>query len=221
MDLFGLKKRGEKKYLDFINSLPQRTTEYLYDAYCSLDMDMITGNTNNYTKEKKLAVEEELDKRGCVDEYGHVYPSKVKKITTNILRKAEALKTETFVNPIDTKNLEEWDLTNLGLIDSVQFNGYEMFVVGTKKSIKLFGEEDDCGETSVKLDIVTDIPEDDDYQYIEMNSYLSKVDIYTLGAVFEFTDGSEISFDFEQIDDEDDYSLDNLRLIAKYTNKKS
>lgn len=265
MDLFGLKKKRKQKHLDFVNGLKDKDDQYLYDAYCALDMDVICGNTNKYTKKEISAVVDELEQRGFVNELGQVYPYKVEKdFKEEINEFIESLKKNSHLNivklyeeesvkPLATSTrqdklklkaikdelkdrgymtsigiltypvlikyhtLKEWDLENFGLIDNIQFNGYEVFITGENQILRVYGEEDECGETSVKLSFVDEVLEREELQYIEMNSELADIDICTLSAMLKFTDGTSVDFEFNQIIEDDDYSLDNLVLKANYS----
>lgn len=267
MDLFGLKKKREQKHLDFINSLKDKDDKHLYDTYCDLDMDIICGNKNKYTKKEISAVVDELKKRGYVNELGQIYPYKVKKslkleikefiqelksktnnhivdiyneesikplaISSSLDRlKCKAIADElkdrgymtstgvlTFPILINYSSLKEWNLENFGLIDNIQFNGFDLFVTGENQTLRIYGEEDEYGETTVKLSFVNEALEREELQYIEMNSELAYIDISTLSAMLTFTDGSSIDFEFKQILENDDYSLDNLTLKANYSYK--
>lgn len=268
MDLFGFKEKREKRHLEFLGSLHDKDDKYLYDTYCTLDMDVICGSKNKYLNKEILAVVDELEKRGYVNELGQVYPSKVDKnlksdindfieklkikSDTDILSiyndekinplsisstqgklKFKAIEDElknrgymtsigilTYPISIKYNNLKEWNVDKLGFIDNIQFNGYEVFITGESKILRIYGEEDDCGETSIKLGYVDEALEREELQYIEMNSELADIDVCTLSATLKFTDGSSVCLSFNQInEDEEDYSLDNLKIEATYLAK--
>lgn len=74
------KQKIEEKHNKFIAELQNQSDEYLFNAWSSLDMDLMEGAGNKYTQLKYNAVEEKLNKRGYVNDMGQVIPP-----TTNML----------------------------------------------------------------------------------------------------------------------------------------
>lgn len=113
-------------------------------------------------------------------------------------------------------SLAEWNLENFGLVDNIQYNGYEVFITGENDILRIYGVEDDYAETSIHLGYVEEALEREPLQHIEMNTYLEDIDVSTLNATVKFKDGSSVYFAFNQIEENDDYSFDNLTIQAKY-----
>ncbi|MNL91391.1 hypothetical protein D3C81_11250 [compost metagenome] len=73
MGIFNFLKRGkEKRFNEFMKDLSNQSDSYLCDAWVDLDMATLCGTADEYTTLKLSAVEKELDKRGYVDDLGHV-----------------------------------------------------------------------------------------------------------------------------------------------------
>lgn len=78
MDLFGFKKRRKQRHEDFMACIPHQTDDFLVTAWCDFDMREMEGTEDEYVRAERRAVEDELDKRGYVDEVtGHVYTKKL------------------------------------------------------------------------------------------------------------------------------------------------
>ena len=61
-----------------MRTLKSKSDEYLIQGYCALDSECLLGIDREYSSIKLYAIEEELDKRGYVDEYGHILYNKFK-----------------------------------------------------------------------------------------------------------------------------------------------
>ena len=74
------KRKTDEKHIAFIKEWHSQSDEYLFNAWSALNMDLIEGAGNKYTQLKYNGVEEELKKRGYVNDMGQVIPP-----TTNML----------------------------------------------------------------------------------------------------------------------------------------
>ena len=72
MKLFGVRRRKRERYNKFIGELNNQADSYLFMALDDLTMRYEEGECDEYTLLKLRAVEDEIIKRGHVDDTGHI-----------------------------------------------------------------------------------------------------------------------------------------------------
>jgi hypothetical protein len=72
MDLFGFKARRKQRHENMMESIPNETDDFLKTGYYALAMDLSFGDRGEYSRIEQIAIYDELDKRGLVDELGFV-----------------------------------------------------------------------------------------------------------------------------------------------------
>lgn len=75
-DSLGIEKRKKEKCENFIKDISTKSDEYLFNGLSCLDMDYINDTGDEYTQIKLNAIENELTKRGYVDDMNHIISPK-------------------------------------------------------------------------------------------------------------------------------------------------